>query len=89
MLKPTRVAKLLNGDLGSNRELLEKMNPNTKLYIVDKLPKPTVEPRLICSGIMVRELCYPILRRGDTIWDVDWGLFEWTGKEWQSKRMGD
>jgi hypothetical protein len=83
MLKPTRVNKLLKGDLGSNKDVLEKMNPNTKLYIVDKLPEPTVEPRHLCCGIMVRELYYPVLRIGDTIWDVDWGMFTWTGKEWK------
>jgi len=32
---------------------------------------------------MVRELCYPVLRIGDTVWDVDWGMFTWTGKEWK------
>jgi hypothetical protein len=89
MLKPIRVAKLLNGVLGSNEDVLRQMNPSTKLYIVDKLPEPTVEPRLLCSGIMVRELCYPVLKIGDTVWDVDWGLFEWTGKEWKSKRVGE
>jgi hypothetical protein len=87
MLKPTRVRHLLSSNLGSNQSVLETMNPNTKLYIVDKLPESTVEPRHLCSGIMVRELCYPVLRIGDTVWDVDWGLFEWTGKEWKSKRM--
>ena len=50
---------------------------------VTKLPEPTVEPRHLCCGIMVRELCYPILRIGDTVWDVDWGMFTWTGKEWK------
>lgn len=87
MLKPTRVAKLLNGNLGSNRTVLEGMNPNAKLYIVESLesqPKEEVGPRHLCSGIMVRELCYPVLRIGDTIWDVDWGLFTWTGKEWKA-----
>ena len=83
MLKPTRVNKLLKGDLGSNKDVLEKMNPNAKLYIVDKLPEPIVEPRHLCCGIMVRELCYPVLRIGDTVWDVDWGMFTWTGKEWK------
>jgi hypothetical protein len=85
MMKPIRVGKLLKGNLGSNKELLEKMNPNTNLYLVEKQPEEKVEPRHLCSGIMVRELCYPILRIGDTVWDVDWGLFEWTGKEWKLK----
>lgn len=86
MLKPTRVTKLLKGDLGSNRTVLEGMNPNAKLYIVESLesqPKEEVGPRHLVSGIMVREMCYPVLRIGDTILDVDWGLFTWTGKEWK------
>lgn len=84
MLKPTRVAKLLNGDLGSNRQVLEEMNPNTKLYIVESIePVQNDEPRHLCCGIQVRELYYPVLRIGDTIWDVDWGMFTWTGKEWK------
>ena len=85
MLKPTRVNKLLKGDLGSNKDVLEKMNPNKKLYIVESIQpvQQNDEPRHLCCGIMVRELCYPILRIGDTVWDVDWGMFTWTGKEWK------
>lgn len=85
MLQPTRVSKLLNGYLDSNKSVLEKMNPNTKLYIVEHVELPqNDEPRHLCSGIQVRELCYPDLRIGDTIWDVDWGLFTWTGEEWKA-----
>lgn len=86
MLKPIRVSKLLDGKLGSNEKVLREMNPNTLLYIVDKKPKND-EPRHLCSGIQVRELCYPVLRIGDTIWDVDWGLFRWNGNEWVETRV--
>lgn len=86
MLKPTRVAKLLNGDLGSNEQVLREMNPNTKLYLVESIePIQNDKPRHLCCGIQVRELYYPVLRIGDTIWDVDHGLFIWTGKEWRFK----
>jgi len=87
MLKPTRVHKLLNGDLGSNETVLRQMNPNTKLYIVEELPQND-EPRHLCCGIQVRDLCYPVLRIGDTIWDVDHGMFIWTGKEWKQHNGG-
>jgi len=86
MLKPTRVNKLLNGNLGSNETVLEKMKPNTKLYIVEhKDLFPDNKPTHLCSGTHVRELYYPVLRIGDTIWDVDFGLFVWTGKNWKYK----
>ena len=87
MLKPIRVGKLLAGNLGSSNEaVLEKMNPNTKLYLSEKPNievKAKVESRLICWGLHVREMCYPVLRIGDTIWDVDFGMFTWNGREWK------
>lgn len=85
MFIPTRAFKLLNGDLGSNQTVLENMNPNTQIFLVTKLqPEPVQEgPRHLCSGLSVRELCYPVLRIGDTVQDVDHGMFTWTGKEWR------
>jgi hypothetical protein len=43
MLKPTRVAKLLNGNLGSNREVLEVMNPNTLIYFSTNPPSKYID----------------------------------------------
>lgn len=85
MLKPIRVAKLLNGDLGSLEKQLQELNPNTKLFLTEKVVSSDQadKPRNLCSGIQVRELYYPVLRMGDTIFDVDHGLFEWNGKEWK------
>ena len=43
------------------------------------------EPKHLCSGIMVTHLSYNELVIGDTVWDVDSGLYQWNGREWVSK----